>query len=263
MAMIICPICGKEFSDKAAACPQCGYVSEKKEEVALISCEECGNEFDSKLDACPNCGCPKAETKSGENIQKTEGTKTVVNRNKVIIGLVIAIAIMVVVIVGILVKKNNNQKEYYSNLESATMLMLSGCADAESSAGLIHDVWKNAIYEDRDDETDKYTRPDGYFVSDFNDALSNLWSDTSFLSDIEEIKNNQESVQKIMKNLKNPPDKYAEAYSDLKAFYDVYLEFTNLAINPSGNLTSYTEDYNDLDSDVMSKYDKMKMHLEE
>lgn len=185
------------------------------------------------------------------------------NRSKVIIGLVIAIAIMAVVIVGILVKKNNNQKEYYSNLESATMLMLSGCADAESSAGLIHDVWKNAIYEDRNDETDKYTCPDGYFVSDFNDALSNLWSDTSFLSDIEEIKNNQESVQKIMKDLKNPPDKYAEVDSDLKEFYDVYLEFTNLAINPSGNLISYTEDYNDLDSDVMSKYDKMKMHLEE
>lgn len=235
----------------------------KKEEVALISCEECGNEFDSKLDACPNCGCPKAETKGGENIQKTEVTKTVVNRSKVIIGLVIAIAIMAVVIVGILVKKNNNQKEYYSNLESATMLMLSGCADAESSAGLIHDVWKNAIYEDRNDETDKYTCPDGYFVSDFNDALSNLWSDTSFLSDIEEIKNNQESVQKIMKDLKNPPDKYAEVDSDLKEFYDVYLEFTNLAINPSGNLISYTEYYNDLDSDVMSKYDKMKMHLEE
>lgn len=30
MAMIICPMCGKEFSDKATACPQCGYVSEKK-----------------------------------------------------------------------------------------------------------------------------------------------------------------------------------------------------------------------------------------
>ena len=66
-----------------------------------------------------------------------------------------------------------------------------------------------------------------------------------------------------MKDLKNPPDKYVEADSDLKEFYDVYLEFTNLAINPSGNLISYTEDYNDLDSDVMSKYDKMKMHLEE
>lgn len=25
MSLIICPECGKEFSDKAAACPNCGY----------------------------------------------------------------------------------------------------------------------------------------------------------------------------------------------------------------------------------------------
>ena len=40
--------------------------------------------------------------------------------------------------------------------------------DAESSANLIKQVWYNAIYEKRDDKTDKYTRPKGYFVSDFN-----------------------------------------------------------------------------------------------
>ncbi len=263
MAMITCPVCGKEFSDRATACPQCGYVLEKKEEIVLTTCEECGNEFDSKLDVCPNCGCPKTETKAEEKLQKVEVTKVAVNKKKVIKGTVIAVAIVLVVVICFVVKKNSDVKDYYSNLDDATMLMLSGCADAETSAGLIHDVWRNAIYEDRDDETDKYTCPDGFFVSDFNEALSNLWLDSSFLTDIDEIKKNQEDVQKIMKDLKNPPDKYSEAYSDLKEFYDVYLEFTNLAINPSGNLTSYTQDYNELDSEAMSQYDKMKVHLDE
>ena len=58
--------------------------------------------------------------------------------------------------------------------------MLSGASDAESSANLIKQVWYNSIYEKQDDETDKYTKPDGYFVSDFNDALGNLYSDESF-----------------------------------------------------------------------------------
>jgi len=47
-----------------------------------------------------------------------------------------------------------------------------------------------AIYEKRDDKTDKYTRPKGYFVSDFNDALGNLYADSSFSSKISSIEDN-------------------------------------------------------------------------
>ena len=52
--------------------------------------------------------------------------------------------------------------------------MLTGASDAESSANLIKQVWYNAIYEKRDDKTDKYTRPKGYFVSDLYDAYISL-----------------------------------------------------------------------------------------
>lgn len=29
--------------------------------MALITCSECGKEFSSKASACPNCGCPTSE----------------------------------------------------------------------------------------------------------------------------------------------------------------------------------------------------------
>ena len=53
--------------------------------------------------------------------------------------------------------------------------------DGNWSEEIVEHLWKsdkkvcyNAIYEERDDSTDKYTRPSGYFVSDFNDADSEV-----------------------------------------------------------------------------------------
>ena len=269
MAIIACPECGKEISDKAKSCPHCGYVLEKEKQIGKIICEECGTEFDDELDACPNCGCPKIEEKKGKEPQKVEVTKVAVNKKKLIAGIFVLVLIVGAIVGGIFIKKtvdkNNAEKEekkYYSKLESTTNIMLAGCADAESAAGLIHDVWKNAIYEEEDSSTDDYTKPDGYFVSDFNDALANLEADISFSKKVDGIRKNQITVEKAMKELKNPPEKYKEAYDTIKDFYESYLEFTRLATNPSGSLQSYTSDYNDLDSDVMSKYKKMEMFFE-
>lgn len=269
MALIVCPGCGKEISDKATVCPKCGHVIEKEEQPKLIVCEECGSEFDESLDSCPNCGCPKPVKQQEDVPQKVEVTKVSVNKKKVITVVSVAIVVILAIISGIFAKnsidKKNAEKSakaYYNKLESATSTMFLGCASAESAAGLIHDVWYNAIYEKTDASTDEYTKPDGYFVSDFNDALFNLQTDTSFSDKISDIEKNQESVEKLMKELKNPPAEHKEAYDTLKEFYDCYLEFTSLATNPNGSLQSYTNDYNDLDSEVMSKYKKMEMYFE-
>lgn len=80
------------------------------------------------------------------------------------------------------------------------------------------------------------TKPDGYFVSDFNDALGNLYSDESFSRKISSIKDNQDTVGGLMKELKNPPDEYKEAYDALSVFYEAYILLTNCAIDPSGSL---------------------------
>ena len=79
--------------------------------------------------------------------------------------------------------------------------MITGGAKAEEAGNLIKSVWYNAIYEERDNTTDKYTRPDGFFVDDFNDALANLFADTTFTEIIEEIKENQKVVSGYMKDL--------------------------------------------------------------
>lgn len=267
MAMVVCPECGKEISDKAKVCPGCGHVIKAVDEPKhLLECEECGTEYEETLEMCPNCGCPRPKKVEEDSPQKVEVTGIAINKKKLIIAISAAVVAITVIIGGIFATKNitakKETKEYYKNMSLATATMLSGASQAESTAGLIHDVWRNAIYQERDDKTDKYTRPRGYFVDDFNDALNELWEDSNFNRDVIYIENNQDSVKELMKKLQNPPKEYVEAYDALKEFYNSYLEFTNLAVEPTGSLNSYTESYNELDSETLNNYDKMKMYLE-
>ena len=53
MALIKCPECGREVSDRAAACPGCGFAL-----GSVKRCEECGEILPSGAAVCPKCGLP-------------------------------------------------------------------------------------------------------------------------------------------------------------------------------------------------------------
>lgn len=68
MAIIKCPECGHQVSDKAATCPSCGI------EIAgrVMKCPECGSIVFKEQELCPNChytlhGEPVAEQPSNHN----------------------------------------------------------------------------------------------------------------------------------------------------------------------------------------------------
>lgn len=77
MALIKCPGCSKDISDKAIACPSCGYEMEKADQKESIKCIECGTILTKDTKACPNCGCPtKINYSKDTNLpQKVEVTK--------------------------------------------------------------------------------------------------------------------------------------------------------------------------------------------
>lgn len=285
MALISCPNCEKQISEKAMICPGCGYVLKKPDTVDqkadIMICEECGAEIPSDVEACPNCGCPveKKEVEESDkdssgvqavevrkiNIQVDEGGKKKAKK----FGIIAIFAIVALVIAFIGYRAYQNQKaaeakqKYQSDLESATMVMLTGASKAETAGGLIHDVWYDTIYEEDNPSTRKYTKKTyGGFNDDFNTSLATLFLDDDFSKSIEDITKNQESVRKIMKDLKNPPEEYKDAYDDLKTLYDWYTKMTELAVNPSGNLSSYTSDYNEADQGFMNAYKTMQMHFD-
>ena len=271
MAIMECPNCGEQVSDKAKKCVHCGAVLIPEEKRY---CQECGAELEADADVCPKCGCPVDNAKENETVpQQVEVTGVKIAKKSKKIIAIAAVVVLIVALIAVAVVQGQKKKEaeeaakrmeeYSTNLELVTYSMLSGAGDAETCGNLIKKVWYNAIYEERDDSTDKYTRPSGYFVSDFNDALQNLYSDSSFSLQISGIEDNQDTVNSLMKKLKNPPDEYEDAYEAVTELYDAYLTLTNLATDPSGSLQTFSSNFNDADSEALKCFNAVKMYLED
>ena len=54
MAIIKCPECGHQISDKAPVCPSCGVEIAGK----VIKCPNCGEVYFKVQEMCPNCHRP-------------------------------------------------------------------------------------------------------------------------------------------------------------------------------------------------------------
>lgn len=271
MAMTTCPNCGEQISDKAKKCVHCGEVLIPEEKKY---CPDCGAELEEGMESCQKCGCPIENDAALETApQQVELTGVKVSRKSkkvIMIGIIAVIVVMISAAVGVQVHKKNvaaeaqkRNEEYGNTLILAAYSMLSGASDAETCGNLIKQVWYNAIYKESDSKTDKYTRPKGYYVSDFNDALENLFSDSSFSSQLADIDDNKDTVNSLMKKLKNPPEDYKDAYNALSKLYDAYISLTNLATDPTGSLQTYSQNFNAADSEALNCYNALKMYLEE
>lgn len=275
MAMTTCPNCGEQISDKAKKCVHCGAVLIPEEKKY---CPDCGAELENGMDICPKCGCPiekVVETETAPQQVEVTGVKITKKSKKIIaIATIAVIAVAMITAIGVQTHKKNvaekaaaeaqkQSEEYGTNLNMAAYSMLSGASDAETCGNLIKKVWYNAIYKESDSKTDKYTKPDGYYVSDFNDALQNLFSDSSFSGQIADINSNKDTVNSLMKQLKNPPEEYKDVYEALSKFYDAYISLTNLATDPTGSLQTFSQNFNDADNETLNCYNALKMYLEE
>lgn len=282
MAMIQCPNCGKDVSDKAQRCVHCGYTLK---EAPPPVCPECGTELEEGATVCKKCGCPITPTTEAivafDIPQKVEVAKVSVipqtSRKKILIFIVAGLVFILAALGIRAIIRHQEEQEYQQmvqnygvNLKDTVDVMLSGAADAETCGNLIIKVWNNSIFEENDSETDKYTvksrSPNwiGYTYDfyDFNTALSNLFGDDDFSSAINEIAENQETVSAMMKDLQNPPEEWEDAYSDLQDFYDAYLTLTNMAINPTGSLQTFSSGFHEADTETVNCYNKMQTYFD-
>lgn len=236
--------------------------------MALIMCPECGKEVSDKVKNCPHCGYPFSEKEHQEIEQDVvASTEEPTKKKKSIIYLAVIVVVIVGIVAGIFVMKMSAEKqeraEYISNLSLVRITMLSGAAEAESLCNLTKSVWYNTIYKESDSKTDKFTKTkSGYsFNSDFNTSLSLLYSDDETKTTVEKIKENQETVSGLMKDLQNPPEDLSACYTTVDSMYEAYQNLTGLAISPSGSLTTFSEDFREADSDFMKYYQKLEMQI--
>ena len=259
MALIKCPVCGREISDQSKQCVHCGFVLVRTNTQKI--CRECGHVLSENDTICRNCGCP-VDTEAAPITEKratriNHPDKKKKSLTKIIVPAIIALVVIAAIIVGLLIVRKGN---YVRNLQEISLEMLNGAAEAESAGNLLHKVWYNAIFNEYDEETDKYTIEDGYFVSDFNDALGNLFEDPDYQDKIQSIRENQYAVTQLMKKMYNPPQKLQEAYSVLKEYYSTYFDMTNLVVNPTGSLETFTATFNEYDSNLLKCYQQLSLY---
>lgn len=246
MALINCPKCGEQISEKAEVCPHCKERLAKQEEII---CEECQTKYSADMRACPQCGHPTPSRNKKQAKKKSRKT--------------LAIILLIIILAGgFFVYQQYQDVTYYNNMAEITNTMLDGAAKAEDAGNTIMLVWTNAIYQKRADQTDKYTMANGRFVDDFNDALDNLFDDEEFGQSIAEIQENQAEVIDLMKKLKNPPSQYAEAFGVLNEYYENYMKMTNSVINLSGSLNSFSEDFGASYEAVVNSHQKMLLYFD-
>ena len=220
MALITCPNCGEQISDKSKKCIHCGanLIPEEKR-----FCPECGTAITGNVKNCPNCGCPVSKKKDPKKKKKFT-----------IIGIIAVIVIIIACVVGSKTAEKHRVESYNQNIGFVLQKMLDSAQSTEECCNLLIKVWGNSINEVRNSETDQYTRPDGYFLSDFNDALTNVKTDKDFAQKVSDIQADQKEVSHMMQELKNPPEEYTDAYKAVNSVYNSYIEFTQLIISPSG-----------------------------
>lgn len=241
MALIQCPECGKEISDKVKACPFCGYPMDE------------------------DAGAPQPVAVTSISIQSDPA-----KRKKLITGIIAAVVVIIIAIAGFFAmqssKAANERADYISNLNSVYLSMVSGGAQAEDVCNLTKSVWYNTIFEEYDLETNKYTRKNngaGSFYDDFNDALTVLFTDKDMVSQISSIKENKTLVDSLMKDLQNPPEDLKNVYDLALEAYDSYTSLTDLAVSPSGSLQSYADEFSESDSALASAVKKLSSQIPE
>ena len=233
--------------------------------MALISCPECTKEISDKVKACPHCGYPLVE----DNIETQKVELTSVNvkieegKKKKIVGRLISFLIIISMLIGGIwlynqEKEKKKIEEYTYNVDELIKIMHASVSKAEELLNLTYKVWYNTIYEESDSETDKYTQIDGKWVDDFNVAIERLYLDDEIASGIKSMEYAQERIEKDVKELKDIPDEYEKSYETILELYNAYQKIIDLARNPKGNLKSFGESKDE----IIEKYIDIFRRLE-
>lgn len=79
-----------------------------------------------------------------------------------------------------------------------------------------------------------------------------------FITDMVKVNMYYGEIEDYYIALQNPTDEFKKCYEAMEDMYDVYLEFYSIAKNPSGSLITYTQSFNEKDTEFMNSYNKYK-----
>ena len=170
--------------------------------MALIKCPECGKEISDKAASCPNCGCPisSATVERKDSVKDepslSETTSTLQKKNKSLKGIIIAIVAIIIiavvaVFIGIGISKKNAKAKREQQIQDVKTAMdnvdnslgdllielnpetpfLYGDSESESHKTKIKGIL-DTITDNQKIVEDAYKNEDREFVKELDDYIS-------------------------------------------------------------------------------------------
>ena len=249
MALIACPYCGEKLSNRAAKCPHCG--NPLTPAASVNTCMECGAVLDVGETVCHQCGCPVEQEKTSAAARPT--------KKKHHWGRLLLI-LLAVVGIGWYLAKEYQEEQYNKQVAEQINTYISIITEVETtynegvgvlndSEDLMLDVWYNAIWKIRDERTDPFTRPKGYFSGDFNDALELLYEDESFKANLQYLSGMEATLRENrikIQSLSYIPEQM-ETYTDYEVeLIDGLIRCIDIVLRPVGSYNDVQDEINDI-----------------
>jgi hypothetical protein len=246
MALMNCPECAKEISDKSTVCIHCGYPLDTMQSVTEQH--------------------PPARQPINLDADQPISSGRAFNRRMwfAVFGIVLVLLVGGGVGWNVYVAQQAklSQEAYQNGGHELLTDMLDTMVLAEKMANLNINVWHDAIYREDTPATEKYVWQSGYGHVDFETALLNLALDPDIQKQRTAITDGKTSAQAAMKTLVPTTDQTA-TQQKLLELYALFEEFTSLATEPTGSYNTYTEQVATTKASFLRLFNELKILLPE
>jgi len=254
----VCGKCGTPLSDGQEFCPMCGT---RKGSPPVNTCDKCGATLQEYQLFCGKCGQnvglafdpsdaaaaidqapPQASSQAHATSQtapQSKPTTVKMSKNKIIIPIIAAVAVIVIALIGVYVnnaiqaKKVEDAKDMYiSDIRSFKIQLLTAGKNLEDIADTVQKYWYENIYDD-------------LHGSNIDSAIWEALRDKAGEIDTAEIQKTK--IDELYKNIKSVPElvkddeDLRELNSAAKELYNAYTDYYSFATIPKGSYNSFSE----------------------
>ena len=254
----VCLNCGAPLGDGQAFCPKCGT---PKNAPKKNVCGKCGAELQEGPEFCPKCGQKVGlAVDAGVNAAISQFNAGLEKKKKTskTLPVILTIILAIIAVGGFLTYNFIQEKkaaeaaaelaaaveDYKSTASAFYYTVISSGVDMETIGGAIQTAWKQYI------NSSYGTYYNGTYVYNVDSAVGAAQHEQS--SRISSVRDANSDISSLYKELLILPDSNNQELQEIKEavkdVYDAYQDMYDCVISPSGNYSSWTSEFSNVDS---------------